>query len=161
MWEQLNCFQAPGRRQFWWRRAVWLRNTMNMQRSWSVPRLTRLQIGSPTNWSKRLALIHPPFSAFTLPFIRFLNWKNASRMCRWSCWNFIFYLMQFFSQNREKIDQFGIPPFSQLVKFRVTICTLTSSIYLYLGGLREKFTHIIIDEAPQASELDTLVPIGK
>jgi hypothetical protein len=75
---------------------------------------------------------------------------------------------------------FGIPPLDVLKQRRVIICTMMASIYLILGGMSQSFTsvfgifqslplyqwipltvrHIIIDEAGQVNELDTLVPIS-
>lgn len=56
--------------------------------------------------------------------------------------------------------QFGIPPKTELIaKKRVLICTLNTSTYLISGDMIDCFTHIIIDEAGQADELETLIPI--
>ncbi|CAK5010119.1 unnamed protein product [Meloidogyne enterolobii] len=45
--------------------------------------------------------------------------------------------------------------------FRVIIATLATSSYLILaGGLRDYFTHIIVDEAGQALESEVWIPIG-
>uniref|UniRef100_A0A914KLT0 RNA helicase n=1 Tax=Meloidogyne incognita TaxID=6306 RepID=A0A914KLT0_MELIC len=56
--------------------------------------------------------------------------------------------------------QFGIFPKTELIaKKRVIICTLNTSTYLINGGLNDCFTHIIIDEAGQADELEALIPL--
>uniref|UniRef100_A0A915P852 RNA helicase n=1 Tax=Meloidogyne floridensis TaxID=298350 RepID=A0A915P852_9BILA len=56
--------------------------------------------------------------------------------------------------------QFGIFPKNELIaKKRVIICTLNTSTYLINGGLNDCFTHIIIDEAGQADELEALIPL--
>ncbi|KAL3068467.1 hypothetical protein niasHT_030758 [Heterodera trifolii] len=65
----------------------------------------------------------------------------------------------FVRPNTEMVDQFGIPPAKELMNYRIIVSTLLCSTYLALGGMKQQFSHIIIDEAGQASELDTLVPI--
>ncbi|KAL3117259.1 hypothetical protein niasHT_007662 [Heterodera trifolii] len=56
---------------------------------------------------------------------------------------------------------FGIPDRHNLKMFRVIISTLSTSSYLVsAGGLRGFFTHLIVDEASQATEADTWIPIG-
>lgn len=56
---------------------------------------------------------------------------------------------------------FGIPDRLNLKMFRVIITTLATSSYLILaGGLRDYFTHIIVDEAGQALESEAWIPIG-
>ncbi|KAF7627280.1 J domain-containing protein [Meloidogyne graminicola] len=56
---------------------------------------------------------------------------------------------------------FGIPDRLNLKMFRVIISTLATSSYLILaGGLRDYFTHIIVDEAGQALESEAWIPIG-
>uniref|UniRef100_A0A915LKH5 RNA helicase n=1 Tax=Meloidogyne javanica TaxID=6303 RepID=A0A915LKH5_MELJA len=57
------------------------------------------------------------------------------------------------------IEMFAIYPAERLLKFKVVVCTMMASTYLMLGYFSSKFSHIIIDEAGQASELETLVPI--
>uniref|UniRef100_A0A914MLT5 RNA helicase n=1 Tax=Meloidogyne incognita TaxID=6306 RepID=A0A914MLT5_MELIC len=57
------------------------------------------------------------------------------------------------------IEMFAIHPAERLLKFKVVVCTMMASTYLMLGYFSSKFSHIIIDEAGQASELETLVPI--
>ncbi|KAL3115648.1 hypothetical protein niasHT_016566 [Heterodera trifolii] len=64
-----------------------------------------------------------------------------------------------FRPNTEKKDQFAIPPLEELKQCKIIVSTLLCSTYLALGGMKNEFSHIIIDEAGQASELDTLVPI--
>ncbi|KAI3413943.1 Helicase MOV-10 [Globodera pallida] len=65
----------------------------------------------------------------------------------------------FMKPNNEMVNQFGIPPVKELMQYRIVVCTLLCSTYLALGGMKDQFSHIIVDEAGQASELDTLVPI--
>ncbi|KAI1726283.1 AAA domain-containing protein [Ditylenchus destructor] len=59
----------------------------------------------------------------------------------------------------EGTKLFGIQPVKDLEKYRVIISTLSASSYLVSGGLKGFFSHIIVDEAGQADELDTLIPI--
>lgn len=40
----------------------------------------------------------------------------------------------------DGLDMFGIPPLSELLKFRVIICTLMASTYLILGKMSQTFT---------------------
>jgi len=56
---------------------------------------------------------------------------------------------------------FGIPTRLNLMMFRIIISTLSTSSYLISAdGLRGYFTHIFVDEAGQATEADTWIPIG-
>ncbi|KAI1726516.1 AAA domain-containing protein [Ditylenchus destructor] len=56
---------------------------------------------------------------------------------------------------------YGIPERTNLKMFRIIITTLSTSSYLTsAGGLRGFFTHIFMDEAGQATEADTWLPIG-
>uniref|UniRef100_A0A914GRM9 RNA helicase n=1 Tax=Globodera rostochiensis TaxID=31243 RepID=A0A914GRM9_GLORO len=56
---------------------------------------------------------------------------------------------------------FGIPDRHNLKMFRVIISTLSTASYLIsAGGLRGFFTHVIVDEASQATEADNWIPIG-
>uniref|UniRef100_A0A183BM31 RNA helicase n=1 Tax=Globodera pallida TaxID=36090 RepID=A0A183BM31_GLOPA len=65
----------------------------------------------------------------------------------------------FIKPNSLMMNQFGIPPVKELMQYRIIVCTLLCSTYLALGGMNGQFSHIIVDDAGQASELDTLVPI--
>jgi DNA polymerase III delta prime subunit len=62
---------------------------------------------------------------------------------------------------RDDIGQevFGISPKKDLLKKKVIICTLCASSYLVSGDFVGKFSHIIIDEAGQANEMETYIPI--
>lgn len=72
----------------------------------------------------------------------------------------------------ERGEIFGIPKQSDFCNnYRVVICTLAASTYLVNGALKEVFryfsniyylnffSHIIIDEAGQAQNVETLIPI--
>uniref|UniRef100_A0A183BXV9 RNA helicase n=1 Tax=Globodera pallida TaxID=36090 RepID=A0A183BXV9_GLOPA len=65
----------------------------------------------------------------------------------------------FIKPNSLMMNQFGIPPVKELMQYRIVVCTLLCSTYLSLSGMNGQFSHIIVDDAGQASELDTLVPI--
>uniref|UniRef100_A0A183BNT0 RNA helicase n=1 Tax=Globodera pallida TaxID=36090 RepID=A0A183BNT0_GLOPA len=65
----------------------------------------------------------------------------------------------FIKPNSLMMNQFGIPPVKELMQYRIIVCTLLCSTYLALSGMNGQFSHIIVDDAGQASELDTLVPI--
>lgn len=55
---------------------------------------------------------------------------------------------------------FGIEPIETLQRrYQIIVCTLSASTYLITGGLSGCFSHIIVDEAGYADELDTLIPI--
>ena len=45
-----------------------------------------------------------------------------------------------FSTNLDGLDMFGIPPLSQLLKYRVIITTIMASTYLALGKMSQTFT---------------------
>ncbi|KAI3770867.1 hypothetical protein L6452_02015 [Arctium lappa] len=56
---------------------------------------------------------------------------------------------------------FNCPIFEQLVKYRIVISTYASASLLYAEGLQAgHFTHIFLDEAAQASEPETMIPIS-
>ncbi|MGV7468025.1 AAA domain-containing protein, partial [Mycobacterium kansasii] len=56
---------------------------------------------------------------------------------------------------------FGCPPLQELVRYRIIISTYMSSSLLHAEGVRRgHFSHIILDEAGQASEPETMVPIS-
>uniref|UniRef100_A0A7E4UPN3 RNA helicase n=1 Tax=Panagrellus redivivus TaxID=6233 RepID=A0A7E4UPN3_PANRE len=56
---------------------------------------------------------------------------------------------------------YGIPCLRNLQVFRIVVTTLTASAYLNMaGGLRGYFSHIFVDEAGQATEQETWIPIG-
>uniref|UniRef100_A0A915CYP4 DNA2/NAM7 helicase helicase domain-containing protein n=1 Tax=Ditylenchus dipsaci TaxID=166011 RepID=A0A915CYP4_9BILA len=60
----------------------------------------------------------------------------------------------------RRLSNFGFEPKKQIQKqYRVIVSTLSASSYLVSGGLKGNFSHIIVDEAGQADELDTLIPI--
>lgn len=66
----------------------------------------------------------------------------------------------FTTTSKEGDIVFGIEPKEELLaKYRVIMCTLSASSYLCTGGLQDCFSHIIVDEAGQALEVDTLIPI--
>ncbi|XP_065863274.1 probable RNA helicase SDE3 [Euphorbia lathyris] len=56
---------------------------------------------------------------------------------------------------------FKCPPLSVLRKYRVIVCTYVSSCYLFAEGIRQgHFSHIFLDEAGQASEPESMIPIS-
>lgn len=56
---------------------------------------------------------------------------------------------------------FTCPPLRDLYRYRIIISTYMSSFSLYAEGLRRgHFSHIFLDEAGQASEPDTMVPLS-
>ncbi|XP_071725459.1 probable RNA helicase SDE3 [Rutidosis leptorrhynchoides] len=68
--------------------------------------------------------------------------------------------MEFCFVNEE--DQtFNCPIFEQLIRYRIIISTYSSASLLYAEGLQMgHFTHIFLDEAAQASEPETMIPIS-
>ncbi|THH07554.1 hypothetical protein EW145_g3302 [Phellinidium pouzarii] len=57
-------------------------------------------------------------------------------------------------------EQFDFPPQSDLGKFRVVVSTCyIASVLLGIGIQRGHFTHIFIDEAGQATEPESMIPI--
>uniref|UniRef100_A0A1D1YSN7 RNA helicase n=1 Tax=Anthurium amnicola TaxID=1678845 RepID=A0A1D1YSN7_9ARAE len=56
---------------------------------------------------------------------------------------------------------FKCPPLKALLRYRIIISTYMSASLLYAEGIRRgHFTHIFLDEAGQASEPETMVPIA-
>ena len=56
---------------------------------------------------------------------------------------------------------FWCPPLQALLRYRIIISTYMSSTLLYTEGVKKgHFSHIILDEAGQASEPETIVPIS-
>lgn len=56
---------------------------------------------------------------------------------------------------------FRCPSRWDLVQFRIIICTYTSASLLYAGGIkRGHFSYFFLDEAAQASEPETMVPLS-
>ncbi|KAH7711984.1 putative RNA helicase SDE3-like protein [Aphelenchoides avenae] len=63
-------------------------------------------------------------------------------------------------RNAQKI-RYGLPPLHEIEHHPVVICTLAAATYLISGGIqRGHFTHIIIDEAGQATVPEVLVPLS-
>ncbi|KAK9086893.1 hypothetical protein Syun_029287 [Stephania yunnanensis] len=56
---------------------------------------------------------------------------------------------------------FKCPPIRALLRYRIIICTYMSASLLYAEGIkRGHFSHIFLDEAGQASEPETMIPIS-
>lgn len=56
---------------------------------------------------------------------------------------------------------FKCPPLRALLKYKIIISTYMSASLLYAEGIRRgHFSHIILDEAGQASEPETMIPIS-
>ncbi|WCJ23821.1 P-loop containing nucleoside triphosphate hydrolases superfamily protein [Euphorbia peplus] len=56
---------------------------------------------------------------------------------------------------------FQCPSLKVLMKFRVIVCTYVSACYLYAEGIPQgHFSHIFLDEAGQASEPESMIPIS-
>lgn len=56
---------------------------------------------------------------------------------------------------------FQIPPIQDLRRYRIVISTYMNSSVLYSEGIKQgHFSHIILDEAGQASEPETMIPIS-
>lgn len=56
---------------------------------------------------------------------------------------------------------FRIPPLRLLMRYRILISTYMSAVNLFAEGIdRGQFSHIFLDEAGQASEPETLVPVS-
>ncbi|KAI8909669.1 P-loop containing nucleoside triphosphate hydrolase protein [Gorgonomyces haynaldii] len=62
---------------------------------------------------------------------------------------------------RGSLNNFDIPPVSDLSKFRVIVSTCTTSSVLAAIGLpKAHFTHVFIDEAGQALEPEAMIPLN-
>lgn len=56
---------------------------------------------------------------------------------------------------------FKCPPLKALLHYRIIICTYMSASLLYAEGIqRGHFSHIFLDEAGQASEPETMIPLS-
>lgn len=56
---------------------------------------------------------------------------------------------------------FRCPPLKALLSYRIIVTTYMSSSLLYAEGIKQgHFSHIILDEAGQASEPETMVPVS-
>ncbi|CAI9262711.1 unnamed protein product [Lactuca saligna] len=68
--------------------------------------------------------------------------------------------LQFCSYDDEEMI-FSCPTFENLVRYRIIISTYTSASLLYAEGLQMgHFSHIFLDEAGQASEPESMIPIS-
>ncbi|KAI7729924.1 hypothetical protein M8C21_001227 [Ambrosia artemisiifolia] len=68
--------------------------------------------------------------------------------------------LDFCSLDEEEMA-FCCPIFEQLIRYRIIVSTYASAALLYAEGLKSgHFTHIFLDEAAQASEPDTMIPIS-
>lgn len=58
-------------------------------------------------------------------------------------------------------SSFSCPPLNKLMHYRIIISTYMSASQLYAEGIRRNhFSHIFLDEAGQASEPETLIPLS-
>lgn len=58
-------------------------------------------------------------------------------------------------------SSFNCPPLNILMRYRIIISTYASASQLYAEGIRRgHFSHIFLDEAGQASEPETLIPLS-
>ncbi|KAL8205981.1 hypothetical protein R6Q57_009532 [Mikania cordata] len=68
--------------------------------------------------------------------------------------------LKFCSVDEEEMS-FSCPIFEQLIRYRIIISTYTSAALLCAEGLKTgHFSHIFLDEAAQASEPETMIPIS-
>ncbi|MFS8002630.1 putative DNA helicase [Helianthus anomalus] len=68
--------------------------------------------------------------------------------------------LDFCSIDEEEMA-FSCPIFEQLIRYRIIVSTYASAALLYAEGLKTgHFTHIFLDEAAQASEPETMIPIS-
>lgn len=57
---------------------------------------------------------------------------------------------------------FTCPPLKKLIRYKIVISTYMSAALLYAEGVRRgHFSHIFLDEAGQASEPDTMIPVSQ
>src|SRR5258706_720089 len=67
--------------------------------------------------------------------------------------------LESFSRKNDH-DTFYVPPKKELMKFRVIVSTCVSASIPYgIGVPRGHFTHIFVDEAGQAAEPESMIPI--
>ena len=60
----------------------------------------------------------------------------------------------------QKTGKFSIPSVEQIQKHRIIVTTLVTADELVKSGLKPgNFTHIFIDEAAQAMEVETIIPL--
>lgn len=64
-------------------------------------------------------------------------------------------------KNNGNIRTFEIPSIDDIMKHRIIVVTLSTSVYLSAMGLPQGFfTHILLDEAAQAIECETVTPLA-
>ncbi|KAJ8965498.1 hypothetical protein NQ314_004086, partial [Rhamnusium bicolor] len=64
-------------------------------------------------------------------------------------------------KNNGSIRTFEIPSFEDIMKHKIIVVTLSTSVYLSAMGLPQGFfTHILLDEAAQAIECETVTPLA-
>ncbi|KAK1421680.1 hypothetical protein QVD17_24209 [Tagetes erecta] len=69
--------------------------------------------------------------------------------------------LDFCSFDQEDTTVFSCPIFEQLIRYRIIISTYASAALLCAEGLPSgHFTHIFLDEAAQASEPETMIPVS-
>jgi helicase MOV-10 len=65
-----------------------------------------------------------------------------------------------FTTKDDGINRFVVPPITDLMKFRVVVCTcLSASLPYGIGVPRGHFSHIFIDEAGQATEPEVMISV--
>lgn len=64
-------------------------------------------------------------------------------------------------EERNGSRAFCVPTLDELKKYRIVVVTLSTSVYLSAMGLPQGFfTHILLDEAAQAIECETVTPLA-
>ncbi|XP_048525324.1 probable helicase with zinc finger domain [Dendroctonus ponderosae] len=64
-------------------------------------------------------------------------------------------------EERNGVRAFCVPTLEELKKYRIVVVTLSTSVYLSAMGLPQGFfTHILLDEAAQAIECETVTPLA-